>query len=502
MLFRSQLTGVPRGWAAELAEKILAAPDDAGAWQPLPVEGMKESASPWFTQRRVSADGNKDARFWGSLPPGGERLTGALRSPAFTVPAKLTFFLAGHDGYPDKPAQKRNVVRLLAADSRAVLAEKFPSRNDTAQPVTWDLSAHAGKRAFLEVTDADNGDAYAWLAVGRFDPPVVAVPEKDSTQIARRRQAAAELARTLPLPELLPQLVALLASAAPDLDTRAAVARALLAIRPNEQLTALAPLLADSTVPVRLREQIGVALASQDVAATQAVLVEALRASPHRVQLKLAQSLAGSANGAESLLALVSQGQAPASLLQASSVKDKLLAAKPDSAARVAELTKGLAPVSEKLQKLIEQRRAGYAPAKASPVEGAALFTKNCAVCHQIDGRGGIVGPQLDGLGTRGLERLCEDILDPNRSVDRAFRSTLLTLKDGDIVSGLFRREEGEMLVLAEATGKEISVQKKQVTERRESDTSLMPENFGELLTTEEFNHLMAFLLSKGSKAP
>jgi putative heme-binding domain-containing protein len=95
---------------------------------------------------------------------------------------------------------------------------------------------------------------------------------------------------------------------------------------------------------------------------------------------------------------------------------------------------------------------------------------------------------------------LLEDVLDPNRNVDRAFRNTLLTKTDGDVVSGLFRREEGQTLVLADSTGKEISIPKNQVKERRESDTSLMPENFGELLTQEELNHLMAFMLSKGSQ--
>ncbi len=68
------------------------------------------------------------------------------------------------------------------------------------------------------------------------------------------------------------------------------------------------------------------------------------------------------------------------------------------------------------------------------------------------------------------------------------------------MTSGLFRREEAEMLVLADSTGKEISIPKKQIVERRESETSLMPDNFGEILSPEDFNQLMAFLLSKGSK--
>ena len=121
----------------------------------------------------------------------------------------------------------------------------------------------------------------------------------------------------------------------------------------------------------------------------------------------------------------------------------------------------------------------------------------SCIACHKIGDEGALIGPQLDGIGQRGLERLCEDILDPNRNVDGSFRTTLLVLKDGEVTSGLFRREEGELVVLAESTGKEIGVAKKDIAERRQSETSLMPENFGELLTQEDFNNLMTYLLSK-----
>jgi putative heme-binding domain-containing protein len=236
---------------------------------------------------------------------------------------------------------------------------------------------------------------------------------------------------------------------------------------------------------------------------SQAILVEALRSAPDRLQVKLAQILAGSAGGGENLLTLIEEGRATPRLLLAASVKDKLLAAQSATATqRIEKLTRNLTPTSEQIEKLLQQRRAGYAPAKASTLEGARVFAQNCSVCHRIDGNGGLVGPQLDGIGNRGLERLVEDVLDSNRNVDRAFRTHLLTLKNGDVISGLPRREEGEVLVLADSTGKEISLAKKDVQERRESETSLMPENFGEILAPEDFNHLMAYLLSKASSAP
>src|SRR5213075_820665 len=143
------------------------------------------------------------------------------------------------------------------------------------------------------------------------------------------------------------------------------------------------------------------------------------------------------------------------------------------------KLTANLPAVSAERQKTIDQRFAAYNAAEASAQRGAAVFTQNCAVCHQ-----------LDGVGGRGAERIIEDILDPNRNVDVAFRTTLLVMKDGDVQSGLFRREEGEMIVLAQGNGQEMSVPKKDVQERRETETSLMPDNFAEAIKRAEFNDL------------
>ena len=110
------------------------------------------------------------------------------------------------------------------------------------------------------------------------------------------------------------------------------------------------------------------------------------------------------------------------------------------------------------------------------------------------------MGPQLDGVGNRGLERIVEDVLDPSRNVDPAFRPSLITLKDDTSITGLPRREAGEVLVFVDSTGKEITVPKKEIVERRESQLSLMPSNFGEALSAAEFYDLMAFLLAHGAK--
>ena len=149
---------------------------------------------------------------------------------------------------------------------------------------------------------------------------------------------------------------------------------------------------------------------------------------------------------------------------------------------------------------MINQRLARFNQTESSALFGAQVFKQTCAVCHLIGGQGMTIGPQLDGAGNRGAERLIEDILDPSRNVDPAFRVTLFTLKNGEVESGLIRREEGETVVVADGTGKEHSIPKSQITERRQSALSLMPENLADTIKSEDFNHLIAYLLSTGSK--
>ena len=147
--------------------------------------------------------------------------------------------------------------------------------------------------------------------MGRFNPPVVRVPSTNPNVVGHRQQAAAELARSLPIPALEPQLESMLVNPSTELDTCAVIARALVALHPNETLAALAPLVGDPAVPTVLRQRINEAMVGKKSTDAQAVLLETIRTTPRRVQIKLAQALASSAAGAEELLKLVADRQAP-----------------------------------------------------------------------------------------------------------------------------------------------------------------------------------------------
>jgi len=266
-------------------------------------------------------------------------------------------------------------------------------------------------------------------------------------------------------------------------------------LKPASVLTRV---LADTTLPLSVRDRAATLLAASNRPEADAALLSALPTAPDRLQSAIAAGLAARKSGAEALLAAIAAGKASARLLQENRVAGPLgNAGVLDLSARLSGLLRGLPPADQKVNVLIATRRAGFGHARADAEAGAKVFETNCAACHQLGGKGAKIGPQLDGVGLRGADRLMEDILDPNRNVDQAFRTTSLALDDGQVAAGLLLREEGDVLILADAQGKDVRVPKGKVEERTTSQLSPMPANFGDQLPEGDFLNLIAYLLSQ-----
>lgn len=125
-------------------------------------------------------------------------------------------------------------MRLLDAESDELLREAFPSRNDTAQPVVWNTSDLVGRRVIVEVVDGDRGDAYAWLAVGRFSVDALNPSAADT-----ERQAAASLIAGYRLADLIAPLGLLITELPATTTTRIAAADAVNSFQPDARLDAV-----------------------------------------------------------------------------------------------------------------------------------------------------------------------------------------------------------------------------------------------------------------------
>src|SRR6185503_9974327 len=99
----------------------------------------------------------------------------------------------------------------------------------------------------------------------------------------------------------------------------------LAALNPRDA-SSLVPLIGDPVVPAELRASLARSFGRAAQPDAFALIADAMRTYPYRIQLRLAQTLAANRAGAEKLLKLIEDGHAPARLLLERQVKDKVAA--------------------------------------------------------------------------------------------------------------------------------------------------------------------------------
>jgi putative heme-binding domain-containing protein len=260
----------------------------------------------------------------------------------------------------------------------------------------------------------------------------------------------------------------------------------------------LAQILRDAADPLPLRQQAANELAAANTPATRETLASALATVSESLALTVAMNLAGQAEGIEALFGAVETGKASPRLLQDLNVHRRLMGHRQQAIEeRLKALTANLPPADDRLMQLVGARRDGFHKTQPDAALGKQTFDKVCGTCHRVGGQGNKIGPELDGIGIRGLDRILEDVLDPSRNVDQAFRTTVITTTDGRAISGLALREEGDLLVLADPQGKEVRVPLAEIDQREVTPLSPMPANVADLVPEGDFYHLMAYLLEQ-----
>jgi putative heme-binding domain-containing protein len=265
----------------------------------------------------------------------------------------------------------------------------------------------------------------------------------------------------------------------------------------NENLAVLAEHLQDVEEDNGFRVQLVSMLGGTDHAAAYEAVLTSIPNAPLSIQVAGAQALANHMEGRALLIASADAGRLSPRLLLDPRVQNPLLVDLPAEHRAVFDrVTADVEPIDLVLQREIEARVADFQPAATSEEAGLEVFKQNCAVCHQARGAGGVIGPQLDGVGRRGALALTEKILAPNRNVTPGFETYTLRLNDGSTRTGMLRREEGETIVFADFAANEFTVPRADIAELISTGFSLMPASCSETIPETDFNDLLGYLLT------
>jgi quinoprotein glucose dehydrogenase len=118
----------------------------------------------------------------------------------------------------------------------------------------------------------------------------------------------------------------------------------------------------------------------------------------------------------------------------------------------------------------------------------------SCVRCHKVHGTGGEVGPDLSTIGKQqSREYLLESVVEPNRQIAKGYETVVLVLKDGQVKSGILKKEDAHAVQLMTPEGNLVTVAREEVEERTRG-RSAMPDDVIRYLSRADLRDLVEFL--------
>lgn len=237
----------------------------------------------------------------------------------------------------------------------------------------------------------------------------------------------------------------------------------------------------------------------------EAVRTLALQTNPHRFELlaEVAQDAEQSSLvRAEAVAGLAATEKFNAVLAALAKSENEIVR---EEALRVQRLSGRLPVETEKKPAATDlaawnQLLAGQGDAAA----GRRLFFSprgaRCGVCHQVDGRGGKIGPELTRIsGSNSREQIIASILQPSREMAPHYQPWVLQTGAGKTVVALRLHKSGDggQEIYADSNGNTFGLHGDEIELRQASDTSIMPSGLEKTVSIDQLRDLVEFLQAK-----
>ncbi|MFK7822506.1 MAG: PVC-type heme-binding CxxCH protein [Planctomycetaceae bacterium] len=140
---------------------------------------------------------------------------------------------------------------------------------------------------------------------------------------------------------------------------------------------------------------------------------------------------------------------------------------------------------------------AQLVPMKGDVSRGKLVFHNSgtCFKCHQVNGLGREVGPDLSEIGKKLSRRaMFESILYPSAGISHNYETYVVLLDSGTSVTGLKMSETEESITLKDVDAISRTFQKDEVDEMVKQSVSLMPADLQKLMTAQELVDVIEYM--------
>ena len=126
-------------------------------------------------------------------------------------------------------------------------------------------------------------------------------------------------------------------------------------------------------------------------------------------------------------------------------------------------------------------------------VHGETVFASSCSVCHRVNGRGGVLGPDLSRVGlARSSALLTRDIRDASAVIAPGYQLVTLVTRDGTRIRGARKNEDAYSIQIMDTREDLKGYLKSELREVIAETKSLMPDF--QRLSDRDVNDLVGYL--------
>lgn len=224
--------------------------------------------------------------------------------------------------------------------------------------------------------------------------------------------------------------------------------------------------------------------------------LEKLKSLNAEMRQKQLTQLLGTTNHALAILPMLEKRAISESLS-----KEILEVATTQSTTSVRDLFERFLPEEKRIQRLGNRiNPLDILQRKGDVIRGKQLFFSQrltCASCHQIQGQGRVLGPDLSMVGKKHVRnKLLDQVLEPSGLIEPKFATYVIQTKRGQLYSGLILEKSDQEVVVKDTNHKITRVSLKSVERITPQTRSLMPDLLLKDLTAQEAADLLEYLSS------